>query len=96
MKADYDSDADSLSITLLDVDYWDDGDEVDEYYCTIAFSKGRPVNVGLLYPGENLHLLELAAERFDLDADSLVAAAKAALAAPDREVTISAPLVNNR
>lgn len=89
MKAYFDSEANAVSIDLLEVDHWDDGDEFDEYYCTVAFSQNRLVNIGLLYPSEKLHLLEAVADRFSLDADCLVASAKAALAAPDRPVTIS-------
>ncbi len=89
MKAYFDSEANAVSIDLLVVDHWDDGDEFDEYYCTIAFNKGRLVNIGLLYPSEKLSLLEAVAERYHLDAGQLVAVAKAALAAPDRSVTIS-------
>jgi hypothetical protein len=89
MKAYFDSEANAVSIDLLAVDHWDDGDEFDEYYCTVAFNKGRLVNIGLLYPSENLHLLEAVAERYNLDAAHLITAAKAALAAPDRTVTIS-------
>lgn len=90
MKAYFDSEANAVSIDLLDVDHWDDGDEFDEYYCTVAFSKERLANIGLLYPSEKLHLLGDVAERYDLDASKLIAAARAALAAPDRTVTISA------
>lgn len=89
MKADYDSEANAVSIDLLEVDQWDDGGEFDENYCTIGFSKGHVANIGLLSPSDNLRLLEAVAERYNLDADRLVAAAKAALAAPDRTVTIS-------
>jgi hypothetical protein len=89
MKADYDSQANAVSIDLLDVESWDDGGEFDENYCTIAFSEGRVANIGLLYPSENLHLLEAVAQRYNLDASCLVATAKAAVAAPDRTVTIS-------
>jgi len=89
MKAYFDSEANAVSIDLLIVDHWDDGDEFDEYYCTVAFNKGRLVNIGLLYPSENLHLLEAVAESYHLDAAQLAAAAKAALAAPDCAVTIS-------
>jgi uncharacterized protein YuzE len=89
MKADYDSEADALSIDLIQVDRWDDGDSVDkDEQCNVAFSEGRVVNVELLYPAENLKLLKAAAERFELDAEGLLAAAKAALAAPDRSVTL--------
>jgi len=89
MKADYDSQANAVSIDLLDVDRWDDGGQFDDDYCTIAFSKGRIANIGLLCPSDNLHLLEAVAQRYNLDADCLVATARAALAAPDRAVTIS-------
>jgi len=88
MKAHYDSEADAVSIDLLDVDHWDDGDEFDENYCAIAFSKGRLVNIGLLNPSENLHLLDAVAKRYRLDGDGLTVAARAALAAPDRTVTL--------
>lgn len=88
MKAYFDSEANAVSIDLLDVDHWDDGGEFDEYYCTVAFSRGRAANIGLLYPNEHLHLLEAVAERYRLDARALIDTAKAALAAPDRTVRI--------
>jgi hypothetical protein len=88
MKADFDSEANAVSIDLVDVDRWDYGEEVDHWYCTVAIADGRPVNVSLLYPTENLGLLFTAAEKFDLDADALESAAKAALARPDRVVTL--------
>ena len=88
MKADYDSEANALSIDLIEVNRWDGGEGVDEDYCTVAFSNGRPANIGLLNPDENLDLLKAAAQRFGLDAEALLAAAKAALAAPDRVVTL--------
>jgi hypothetical protein len=87
MKAYFDSEANAVSIDLVPVDFWDDGDEFDEYYCTVAFSKGRLVNIGLLYPSEKLHLLKAVAKRYSLDADRLIAAARSALATPDQEVT---------
>jgi hypothetical protein len=89
MKADYDSEANALSIDLIQVDRWDDGDSVDkDEQCNVAFFQGRVVNVELLYPEGNLELLNAAADKFDLDAEGLLAAAKAALAAPDRSVTL--------
>lgn len=89
MKADYDSEANALSIDLIQVDRWDDGDSVDkDEQCNVSFSEGRVVNVELLYPAKNLELLKMAAGRFDLDAEGLLAAARAALAAPDRSVTV--------
>jgi prepilin-type processing-associated H-X9-DG protein len=89
MRADYDSEANALSIDLLEVDRWDDGDSVDDgETCNVSFTDGHLANVELLYPQDNLELLGKAADRFKLDAEALLAAAKAALAAPDRAVTI--------
>jgi hypothetical protein len=74
---------------LLKVDRCDDGDSVDEQeFCNVALSNGHVASVELLYPADNLELLAVAAERFDLDAEGLLAAARAALVAPDRAVTI--------
>jgi hypothetical protein len=88
VKADYDSEANALGIELIDVDRWDDGGEFDDYYCNIAFSQGHLAYIGLLYPSENLHLLSAVAERYELDAEMLLAVARAALAAPDHPVTL--------
>jgi hypothetical protein len=88
MKADYDSEADAISIDLRVVDGWDGGDQVDDDYCNVAFAGGDVVNVELLNPAEHLDLLDEAAKRYDLDALALRAAAAAALAAPDHPVTV--------
>ncbi len=89
MKADYDSEADAILIEIEEVDHWDDGANVDDaMYCQVAFRHRRPVGVTLRYPREELHLLERAAERFDLNALGLLATAQAALAAPDHEVRV--------
>jgi uncharacterized protein YuzE len=88
MKADYDSEANALLITLLEK-HSDDEENVDaDEVCNVALWNGRVTSVELLYPADNLKLLRAAAERFDLDGEGLLAAARAALAAPDREVTI--------
>jgi uncharacterized protein YuzE len=89
MKADYDSEADALLITLLRDRRSDDSESVDaDEICNVALSKAQVMSVELLYPAENLKLLKAVAERFELDGEGLLAAARAALAAPDREVTI--------
>ncbi|HXR31347.1 MAG TPA: hypothetical protein VN752_09425 [Solirubrobacterales bacterium] len=88
MKADYDSQAEALSIDLVEVDRWDDGDPIDDTYCHVALRKGRAVNVELLNPHSKLDLLAIAADKYDLDAVALRIAAEAALAAPDRPVTL--------
>jgi hypothetical protein len=88
MKADYDSKSDALSIDLVEVDEWDGGVDIDGLYCHIALASDRPVNVELLNPRDHLDLLAVAAEQYGLDSDALIAAAQAALAAPDRPVTL--------
>jgi len=89
MKADYDSEANALSIDLVDVSRWDGGVEIDDTYCNVALSRGRPVNVELLDPADHLDLLDVVAQRFALDSAALRATAQAALAAPDRVVTVT-------
>lgn len=88
MTADYDSQANALSIDLIEVDHWDRGEDVDGFYCHVAIADGRPVNVELLDPRDHLALLEQVSERYGLDGTALIAAAQAALAAPDRTVTL--------
>ncbi len=88
MRADYDSEADALSITLRKFRHYDDQEQVDDDYCNVGLVRGQPVDVELLYPKENLALLEVAAERYELDGTALIAAAQAALAAPDRLVVM--------
>ncbi len=94
MRADYDSEADALLIELRRVERVDDQEEVDDDYCVVGIVGGHVVNIGLLYPAKYLDLLKVAAERYGLDGDALVAAAQAALAAPDRlvELEVGAPI----
>ena len=67
MKADYDSEADALSIDLVRFDRYDHQEQVDDDYCNVGIVNGRAVDVELLYPAEHLDLLKDAAERYDLD-----------------------------
>jgi hypothetical protein len=94
MRADYDSKADALDIQLFRFDRYEHQEEVDEDYCRVGFADGRPADVELLSPAMHLDLLKVAAERFELDGPALIAAAHAALAAPDRvvELEVGAPL----
>ena len=88
MRADYDSEANALSIELRQVERFDYGDQVDDDYCNVGIVAGRVVAVELLNPAEHLDLLDVAAERYELDGPALTAAAQAALAAPDRLVVM--------
>ena len=88
MRADYDSKANALSIDLVDASRWEGSEGVGQQV-NVTFSDGKPVNVELLYPNLGLEEpLQDAASRFGLDAEALVAAARAAIAAPDRVVTL--------
>lgn len=88
MRADYDSQAEALSIDLAKVDRWDDSDPIDDTYCHVALRDGHPVNIELLNPRERLSLLEAVADKYGLDAVALRVAAEAALAGPDRPITL--------
>jgi hypothetical protein len=90
MRADYDSKADVVGITLVDVDRADYGDPLgDPLAGSVAITDGRAVAVEVLGPSVRLEEpLKIAAERYDLDREALLAAARAALAAPDRVVTL--------
>lgn len=92
MKAAYDSEANALSIDLVDADRWAYSDEVQPRV-NVAIADGRPVNVELLYPDMGLEEpLQAAAGQYGLDTEALIAAARAAIAAPDRVVTVEVAL----
>jgi uncharacterized protein YuzE len=88
VKADYDSKADALLIKLLGPGHNDGAVEVSDTYCHVETRKGRVASIELLNPADHLDLLNRAAERLELDPEALLAAARAALAAPDRLVTV--------
>ena len=91
MKADYDSEADAIAITVIELA--DDhqpahGDSVHER-CTVALVDGAVVDVEILYPSLGIdEPLAAAAARYGLDLEALKAAARSALEAPDRVVTV--------
>lgn len=88
MRADYDSEANALSIDLIDALHWEGSVGIGERV-NVSFVGTKPVNVELLYPDLGLEQpLREAAERYELDAEALIAAAFAAIAAPDREVKL--------
>ncbi len=88
MRADYDSQADAIAIELRPFDRYERQEQVDDDYCVVGFACGEPAEVSLLSPAKHVDLLEVAAERYDLDGVALLAAAQAALAAPDRVVEV--------
>lgn len=88
VRADYDSQADALLIWLLDPGLCDGAVEIDDTYCHVETRQGCVANVELLNPADHLDFLEQAAMLLKLDSEALLAAAEAALAAPDRPVTV--------
>jgi uncharacterized protein YuzE len=88
VKADYDSKADALLIRLGPSGHSDSAVEIDDTYCRVELQRGSVLSIELLNPAEHLDLLTRAAKRMKLDPEALHAAAEAALAAPDRPVTV--------
>lgn len=88
MRADYDSQGDTLQITLVDVDHADYGDDQTPG-ALVAVRNGGPVAIDILNASaETSGTLAAVAERFGLDREALDAAARSALAAPDRTVVL--------
>ncbi len=94
MRADYDSEADALDIELVRFEHFERQESVHDTYCQVGFASGKPASVELLTPAEHLDLLAVVAKRYGLDGAALLAAAQAALAAPDRvvELNVGAPI----
>ncbi len=89
MRGDFDTEANALEIDLSRVNYADHADIVDDTYCHVAMAGEEAVRISLLVPADHLDLLTTVAERHDLDAEELLATARAALAAPDHLVEVS-------
>jgi hypothetical protein len=91
VKVDYDSEAHSLLFEFGEFHYYEEGDDTEDLAggaCLVGIHKDRVERIQLLGADEDITPLEEAAERFGLDAEGLRAAARAALAAPDREIRI--------
>jgi hypothetical protein len=91
MKVDYDSEGRSLLFEFGEFRESEDGDYVEEVaggICIVWFHDDHPESIQLLSADEDITPLDEAAERFDLDAEGLRAGARAALAAPNREILI--------
>jgi len=91
VKADFDSEANALAITLKEVTPSDPPGREDRLHDRggVLLVDGNPVFIEVLYPDLGVdEVLEAAASAYDLDLESLRAAAQSALAAPDREVTL--------
>jgi hypothetical protein len=90
MRADYDSEGDTIQIELESVRRLGHGEDVENGAVIVSIYEDRPVMVDVI--GTRKHDFEkplrAAAELYSLDEEALIAAAHAALAAPDRQVTL--------
>jgi hypothetical protein len=92
MRADYDKAADTIQIELESVDRLD-GDVSAIPGVLVGIRDKRPVLIDLIGTSVGLdERLRAVAERFELDAEALIAAARAALSAPNRAVTLDVAL----
>ncbi len=88
MRVDYDSAANAISIAISDTSHAEKADEVHSR-AIVALAGGKPVEVQLLYPDLGIsEPLAAVADRYELDLEALHAAARSALAAPDRVVVL--------
>jgi hypothetical protein len=91
MKADYESRADTIQITLGEEDRRLSGgsDVIENGRVIVSFSQNRPAMIDVIGAGNGFEeALRVAAQRNELDAEALVAICRAALAAPDRPVLL--------
>lgn len=90
MRALYDSEADALQIHIADGDYRVDYDEDVGKRGSISLRDGRAVALEVLSPTDSLEEdVATAAGEYGLDREELLAVARSALAAPDREVVVT-------
>ncbi|HZV72673.1 MAG TPA: hypothetical protein VFF79_03065 [Conexibacter sp.] len=88
MRADYDSKANAISITLVPVEHAERADQVHER-AIVALHDGYPVELQVLYPDLGVEEpIAAVVGRYDLDRGALEAAARSALAVPDRVVVL--------
>lgn len=95
MRAEYDSEANAIAIELIAIpdERLPASTDCVHGRANIAIVDGEPVDVELLYPDLGIEEpLRLAAEKYGLDEEALVAAARSALAAPDRSVVLEVGL----
>lgn len=93
MQADYDSIADTLQIELEPVERLD-RDDAGVEGAVVGLSEGRPVLIDVIGTTVDIDVrLRAVADRHGLDAEALIAAARASLAAPNRTVTLAVAAV---
>jgi hypothetical protein len=88
MRAEYDSEANAIAITLVEGARADSADRVHPR-AVVALDASAPVDVELLSPDEGIEEpLQSVAQKYSLDLEALKAATHSALDAPDRQVVL--------
>jgi hypothetical protein len=89
MRADYDSEGDTIQIDLEAVGPLDYGDDEIDDRIVVGIRNEKPVRIDVIGTCDDVDgPLRAAASAYGLDAGALIAAAQAALAVPDREVVL--------
>ncbi len=89
MRADYDSEGDTLAIDLLEVDRLDYGDDSVHPQAVASFCDGQLAAIDVIGAKDGFEEpLTAVAATYALDLEALLAGAHAALAAPDRTVVL--------
>lgn len=89
MRADYDSEGDTLAIDLIDVERLHCGDDSAHPQAVASFCDGQLATIDVIGTRDGVEEpLAAVAAAYDLDLEVLLAAARAALAAPDRTIVL--------
>jgi hypothetical protein len=89
MRADYDSEGDTIQIDLEAVGRLDYGDDGVDDRIVVGIRDEKPVRIDLIgTQGDINGPLQATASAYGLDAGALIAAAQAALAVPDRQIVL--------
>jgi hypothetical protein len=89
MRADYDSEGDTLAIELIEVDRLDYGDDSAHSQTVVSFRNGQLAAIDVIGAKHDVEdPLAAVAAAYGLDLEALMAAAHAALAAPDRTIVL--------
>lgn len=89
MRADYDSAGDTIQIELGPQRRPAYGEDVENGAVVVSVYEDRPTMLDVIGTKRDFERpLRIAAERYGLDAEALIAAANAAVAAPDRPVRL--------
>lgn len=88
MWADYDKEANAVAITLVQGGTAERADQRHSR-AIVALRHGKPVELQILYPDLGIdEPLRAVVEEYELDLETLTATVTAALAVPDRVVTV--------